>query len=467
MKFRIIVVIILIGLLSMAVVAQDDEDNTELDNEGCPVLVQQALDLTKRNCEQVGDNQICYGHSTLEAAARPNYDAFKFDEPGDIEDVIEMQSLRLSGMDVAQQLWGVILMQVQAGLELTNQDNVTFVVFGDTELQAPLALLEATTIEPTEIVERPVSDSITMGSVDSDQLLYANGILDNGEWVRVQLSEESLITGWVPAVQVSIDGDIDTLDVVNLDDIENPLANFGPMQAFYFQSGVDDAPCNEAPNSGLMIQTPEGAASVTLWIDEVIIELNATAFVQANAEGNIVVNVIEGTADITANGESQTAIAGTQVQVPLDESLNAVGVPSEPQPFDPDDLQALPTELLPREVEIPDPLVTEGVPNAGNWRFSWGVSELTCPDGTVVPFESSGALSVIQIADGGATIVWGGAYKRQSDGVYTRSYVDVNGNLYQDTLNVVSPTSIVGESVIDFAATICTLNVPFSLEFDS
>ena len=30
------------------------------------------------------------------------------------------------------------------------------------------------------------------------------------------------------------------------------------MQAFYFRSGIGDAPCAEAPNSGILIQTPEG-----------------------------------------------------------------------------------------------------------------------------------------------------------------------------------------------------------------
>lgn len=468
MKLKRLTLIILLGLMTVTTsFAQDQQDSNVTDDEGCPVLVEQALDLTKRNCEVVGNNQICYGHSTLEAAARPNDETFKFDEPGDVEDVIQMQSLRLSGMDVAQQLWGVILMQVQAGLKLSDQENVTFVVFGDTELQAPLNLLETSTLSASEIYRYPDASAEIVGSVDADQVIQANGVFEDGEWIRVQLSEDSLITGWMPIEQTTVKGDIALLETVTQEDLENPLANFGPMQAFYFESGVDDAPCNEAPNSGLMIQTPEGAANVTLWIDEVIIELNATAFVQASADGSLIVNVIEGTADVTANGESQTAIAGTQVRVALDESLGAVGVPSVAQPFDPEDLQSLPVDLLPETVEIPEPeTITIGVPTAGSWRFSWGVDELTCPDGTVVPFESSGSPSIIEIADGGATILWGGAgYSWQSDGVYTRSYVDINGNLYQDTMIVISPTSIAGESIIDFAATICTLTVPFNLDF--
>jgi hypothetical protein len=219
----------------------------------------------------------------------------------------------------------------------------------------------------------------------------------------------------------------------------------------------------------MLIQTPEGEASVTLLIDEVIIELDATAYLQAQPNGELTVYALEGQARVTAMGETRTAVAGQQISVALDEDLNASEAPSEAEAYDLDDLQGLPTTLLPTQVDIAEPLeLGAGVPTPGNWLFAWGVTEMACPDGTVFPFETVGIPSTIQVADGGATILWGGgAYSRSAEGVYTRAYIDSNSNLIQDTLVVNGRDRISGESVIDVATTICTLTVPFSLQLVS
>jgi hypothetical protein len=119
-------------------------------------------------------------------------------------------------------------------------------------------------------------------------------------------------------------------------------------------------------------------------------------------------------------------------------------------------------------VEIPAPFnLGAGVPLEGNWRFSWGVNSLICPDGTVVPFESVGGLCSISIGDEGESLIWDGHYTRSSAGVYTRVFVDGEGNLHQDTLNVVAIDRISGEKVVDFADIVCTLTVPFQLQLVS
>src|SRR5690348_6598087 len=117
----------------MPVLAQTGSDDGE-GEEDCPELVQTALELTTDSCEEIGRDQVCYGHSSLEAESRPGDFEFNFEEPGDIEDVIEMKSLNLSPMDTAESIWGVILMKVRANLVAAQQKNVTFVVFGDVAL---------------------------------------------------------------------------------------------------------------------------------------------------------------------------------------------------------------------------------------------------------------------------------------------------------------------------------------------
>lgn len=469
--------ILLIALLALApfvVLAQSDEveePDTE-DSEDCPELVQSALQLTRNRCETLGRNQVCYGHSTLEAASRPGNQGFSFEVPGDIEDVIEMQSLSLSAMDTVLGVWGVILMEVQAGLDVVGQD-VTFVLFGDTDLNVAVNVFDAQTTANVNVRDLPDREGEVIGILPGGEDVVVNGRSDDDNWLRVLLSDVSLDTGWIANALVVVDGEVEDLDVVSaVPDPDDALVSFGPMQAFYFESGDESAPCNEAPNSGMMIQTPEGAASVTLWIDEVIIELDetATAFVQAQADGELTVATLEGSARVTSLGETTTTVAGTQVSVQLNDELGADSAPGDLEELDTDNTQSLPVELLKREVEIPEPLtLEEGVPIPGNWSFAWGVDELTCDDGTIIPFESAGVPSPLTVQDGGATIVAtdGGPYSRQSTGVYSRAYIDGEGNLYQETLNVLGPDSIAGEAIIDFSATICTLTVPFSLRLVS
>lgn len=445
-----------------------DVDATATAEAGCPVLVRDAIERTQGSCATIGNNEVCYGNNDLQAAARPGIEDFSFEAPGDIEEVITMQSLSLSAMNVAQEVWGVVLMRVQASLDVEDQDDVTFVVFGDTEIQSPLPLVEVLTTEDVRLRSGPSVDAEPLDVIPQDETMVANGRTEAGDWLRVLIQGNQIRNGWVFAELVTPSSDLEALNVVSADD-EDDLVRYGPMQAFYFESGKDDAACPEAPNSGMLIQTPEGEASVTLLIDEVIIELDATAFIQAQPNGELTVYALEGQARVTAMGETRTAVAGQQINVALDEDLGAVEAPSDAIAYDLEDLQGLPTTLLPTEIEIAEPLeLGAGVPAPGNWSFAWGVSEMACPDNTVFNFESSGLPGGIQVADGGAAIIWGGGtYTRTSQGVYTRAYIDVNSNLIQDTMVVNSPDSITGESVIEVATTVCTLTVPFSLRLVS
>lgn len=359
-------------------------------------------------------------------------------------------------------------MRVQAEIEGEN-DDVQVIVFGDANLESPTPILEVNVTANANVRALPDETAELIAILVEDSRIIANGRSQDDEWLRVQLPTETEPPfGWISQALIAPNPELETLEVIADEDLEEALV-YRPMQAFYFQSGVDDAPCEAAPNSGMMIQTPEGEAKVTLWIDEVIIELDATAFVQAQPNGELSIDVLEGTVTITANGETRTAVAGTQITVPLDNELGVAGVPNDPQPLDPADLQGLPIDLLDTPVEIPAPLdLPPGTPIAGNWTFRWGVTEQTCPDGQTIPFESSGIPFPITVGAQGETLQWGGGtYTRIETGVYSRSYVDTNGNLYQDTLNVIALDRMSGESVIDLAATLCTLTVPFNLQLVS
>lgn len=456
--------------------------------EDCPVLVQRALDVTKTTCDSLANNEVCYGHSTLEAASRPGFADFKFDEPGDIEQVIEMQSLSLSPMNLTEEEWGVILMRVRTALAQSQQipgggtfDNsvtslpqapVTFVVFGDTKLSAPTTILEGKLTENARMRALPNGSGDVLQVLEAGADVVLDGRTPGADWLRTRVINEAggVIYGWIAASLIELDAesDLTTLDEINETELTNasPL-NYGPMQAFYFQSGAGDAPCEAAPNSGMLIQTPEGQVKVTLWIDEVIIELSGTTYVQTDSSGNLTLSPLDGAVSVTAGGDTRTAISGLQVAVPLTDDLTVAGIPQDPRVVNPADLQSLPVDLLDTPVTIPAPLVlAAGSPAPGLWSFRWDVSEAVCPGGKVVEFEASGLPSGLNVNVDGTAIEYGNSvYQRVDEGVYEAEYFDLEGNKHRDRLDVLALDRIQGESVIEVFSENpeCTLTVPFTL----
>ncbi len=135
-----------------------------------------------------------------------------------------------------------------------------------------------------------------------------------------------------------------------------------PMQAFYFKSGLGDRPCEQAPDSGLLIQTPVGQGKIDLTIDEVEVTLGSSAYFQAQPNGEFIISVVEGEGTVTAAGVTVTVRAGSRARVPLDENLAADGEPIGPEPYDEADLAALPLSLLPEAITIAPSL--EATPEA-------------------------------------------------------------------------------------------------------
>lgn len=451
------------------------EAEITVDPAECPTLVQTAIDLTQQSCETTQVNEACYGHILLEATSRVAAEEFQFSNPGDVVDVIAIESLQLSALDTFLGQWGVMLMEIEANVqtlleESATTDDVQLLLFGDAQLTDASQFVRMIANTNVRIRSLPSTNGQILGVLNAGDPIIANAQLDDSSWVRVRINtDDDTELGWIAADFVTPQGDLSILPTLTpqeaAESISDLAAEYGPMQAFFFQSGVDDAPCEEAPNSGLLVQTPEGVASVTLWMDEVVIQMDGTGFVQAEPNGDLTVNVLDGAAQVEANGEIRTAVAGTAVSVPLDENLSPAGEPSAPQPIDPNDVQALPLDLLDDEVEVAQaPALPAGQPLEGLWRFSWGADQLVCPaTGAVVPFVSTAQTSALQATED--SLMWGGIrYNETSTGVYRATYVDPDGNLHQDTLQVLGLDLIIGEKVLDLVNPVCTLDVSFRLQ---
>jgi hypothetical protein len=329
----------------------------------CPEIVETALALTEQQCGATGRNQACYGNALLQAQPQPGSNNFTFEKSGDIVSVAELQSLRMSAMDINNGLWGVALMRLQTSFADNDPThNVTMLLFGDVELEnrVSVPIPVVVTHEREVVFTQPSIASFRVAQVRAGQTMTATGRSQDGNWLRVRLAN-SQSRGWIsstaarPADRAP---DLSTLAVVTA-----RTPDYAPMQAFYFQSGNNSA-CPEAPADGLVIQTPEGDAEVSLLINEVNVQIGSTVYFQAQRGQQMTVSVVEGAAEVAAYGEVHRAAAGTQITLPVDQNLVPVGPPSSPAPYRMQDVQTIPVDLLERNVDVHPPLTPTDEPTS-------------------------------------------------------------------------------------------------------
>ncbi len=380
-----VIMVMLIGLFlsGTSVLAQE---------QTCPQIVRAALDATDEQCRSTGRNQVCYGNVNLEAAPQPGVEDFNFSAPGDKVSVSAVESLSLSSRIEQDEAWGVALMQLQANLpgNLPGQ-NVTFLLFGSVEItnrvetNTESVTFDILALGNVSVYEEPSTDAPSVVDLTEGNLMRAIGRNVDGTWLYVS---ESGITGWMLAEEVQADGTIQTLNILGPEGLPPT-----PMQAFYFESGIGDAPCPEAPDSGILVQTPEGASQIQFTVNEVNITLGSTAYFQAQPSGEMTTSVLEGQATVEAGGVSVIVPEGSMVTVPLDAQGIAAGPPSEPEPYDAAKMAVLPIRVLPLDIVIAAP-ITEGTAEApsggsilltgGEWVWTMGTpSGEGCPAGTL------------------------------------------------------------------------------------
>src|SRR5262245_25758972 len=102
----------------------------------CPDLVNKAMATASKLCDAATKrNQACYGNTLASAEGRPGT-SIKFNSPGDIVELADLQMMTLTGYDANTGTWGIAMMRIQADLPDTGVgQNVTVLVFGDTQIQ--------------------------------------------------------------------------------------------------------------------------------------------------------------------------------------------------------------------------------------------------------------------------------------------------------------------------------------------
>jgi hypothetical protein len=203
-------------------------------------------------------------------------------------------------------------------------------------------------------------DIVSVNSISS--LSLSSRVREAGEWGVALMKLQANLPDTLPGQNVNfvLFGDVQIQNGVS-SNVDQGASSLTPMQAFYFQTGINDAPCAQAPDSGILVQTPQGVEQVQFTINDVNITLGSTLYLQAQKHGELIGSVVEGEATVEADGLSVVVPAGSRVRVPIDEQSHAFGVPSEPEPYDAAKMAMLPFRILPREIAIAAPVSAESL----------------------------------------------------------------------------------------------------------
>jgi len=261
--------------------------------------------------------------------------------------------------------------------------------------------------------------------------------------------------------------------------------------AFYFQGGIGQPACAEAPD-GLLIQTPEGQGMIDLTLNGVDIQLGSTAYITAEAGNELVFNLLEGNATATVAGETQTFEGGQFVSIAMDDDLIAIDAPSEPQEIDFTTLPDLPYVLLPNQDVLTD-LNADGmtqvagdegniIPLSGNWTYINGDVEAVgadCPPGFAEMLASSIPIAGEAFTDFGGQAVnlealfastgdpipAGAIIGNPEPNIYTISFAE-DGMTMNWQMQVESESNISGFWTFDMSGGgfACEINISYSVE---
>lgn len=436
-KLRILLFMIILLFVATSVWTQDDT---------CPTLVQSALDTVITSCEAVGRNQVCYGNVYLAATLTDDAPDLTFENPGDLADVIHVDSLQLSVLNTPDE-WGIALMKLQANLPDTLPgQNVTMLLFGDVYIENQAARLpnplSGKITASANLRSGPSTDYRVVGAGTLDEDVVVDARNESGDWFRIFRSETDDLA-WIFGSLIEIEGDTSTLSIVEVDD---PVATgqFGPMQAFFFRTGIGNQSCEEAPPDGILLQTPDGAGTINFSANNVRIQLGSSAFLTAVPDDYMTITLLDGEGTISAEGRSITVPTGLRARIPLD----GEGLPSGPPElvtFEAAEIIALPIQILPESFDIPEPAdIPTPTPNpvvgfTGTWNIG-ATPAVNCSNGLSL-LGASGVRTTTFTSTGSGLSVNGFPLTQINDSTYSITTPNVNGSIFTETFSFTSSSS--------------------------
>ncbi|PJF28701.1 MAG: hypothetical protein CUN52_12115 [Phototrophicales bacterium] len=185
---------------------------------------------------------------------------------------------------------------------------------------------------------------------------------ETGEWGVAVMALQANLPDTLPGQNVTfiLFGDVMLENATTPEQVEN--GEFTPMQAFYLKTGIGDAGCSEAPDSGLLVQTPKGVGEIAFNVNGVDVTMGSTVFFQATNTDQLTATTIEGSAVLTVDEQSFPVLAGTRFGIERVDTIIQT-LSDFPQSYADilDRLTVLPLRLLDREIQIQPPLDDEAL----------------------------------------------------------------------------------------------------------
>ncbi len=245
--------------------------------EACPDLVTDALRSLDSVCAGLERDAACYGYNRVDAIFWTPQTQARFSQPADRAALIDLQTIATAPLDLAANRWGLVLLNVQADVpETLPGQAVTFLLMGDVTLQnavppeqaaAAVVPVRGVTTTASNIRSRPTTAANILLSVPAGTPLTLTGVSEGRDWYELLMSDGG--RGWIFGQLVRV-SDRDALSRLPV----GSGPRYGPMQAFYFTTGLGGPVCAQAPNA-LIIQSTE-LAEVRLNVNELEIRLGST-----------------------------------------------------------------------------------------------------------------------------------------------------------------------------------------------
>jgi hypothetical protein len=220
-----------------------------------------------------------------------------------------------------------------------------------------------------------VGDIVNVASIQS--LTLSPMIVKENKWGVALLKLQANIPDTLPGQNVTflLFGDVEITNAVNTEIVSEQK----PMQAFYLKTGAGDSQCAEAPESGMLVQTPEGVGEVSFNVNGVDVQMGSTVFFQSEPTEGMTVSTLEGAAYISAAEETTAILPGSWARVPVSQRLvpmrvmgggstiaaliEASGKPEAPKSYEGQFslMQSLPLGILERPIEMAPPLTQDEI----------------------------------------------------------------------------------------------------------
>jgi hypothetical protein len=334
----------------------------------CPLQTSGAFTATALICESLGDGEVCIGNGIIEATPREGVSDFSFGLPQERTTITNLAELRLRTLDTENGLWSVVTGRHTLSTTANNVASANMIVFGDVTLdddgdiarQVDNGVFSGTVIADfgMNIRRGPDANAGIAQGVQTGAILTVTGVTADRVWYRVEIPSGFGGSGWVYAPYIELSGNVSSLPVVTQGSpaptsVAAPSIEFGTMQAFNLISANTDPTCTDTPDSGVLLQSPNGVPdSLRLRVNDVEIEFSGTVFLQAQANVSLRVSVLEGEARVfTPNGANASAFSNQVLTVSMGANLEPTSDPATGD-LDTSRLTTLPFSLLPRPIVV-------------------------------------------------------------------------------------------------------------------